>query len=184
MTLTSVYRNIADKAVDAMGDIAEKTGLNKLPEKIVVLPHYLLPEGVIAAVGETYDNTKTLFLNAKETYKLPYNEFKGVLTHEMAHLWEMSGGKLSEILTPQSAYQEVLLNVPLTDTATNEGRINAVATELAENANYGTKTLKTAYQEATNYFNGVMSIAANIPEAARDIYRNITGCGKYNKYCC
>ena len=181
MTSNSTYRGIADKAVDAMSDIAEKTGLNKIPDKIVVLPHYMLPEGVIAAVGKTYNSTKTLFLNAKETYNMKYDDFKGVLTHEMAHLWEMSGGKLSEIITPQSAYQEILLDAPLLETKANEGRINAVATKLAEKAGYGTEVLNSAYKRETTYFNGLMSVVANLSNATKDIYHSITGCGGCNK---
>ncbi|NOR85921.1 hypothetical protein GQ473_07455 [archaeon] len=182
MNLNSVYRNVADKAVDAISDISIKTGLNKFPEKIVVLPQYLLPKGVIAAVGETYDSTKTLFLNAQATYNIPYNEFKGILTHEMTHLWEMCGGKLSEILTPQNAYQEALLDGPLTDTSANEGRVNLVAKKLSEKFDYGTEILTSAYAEATTYFSGLMSVAAKMPDV--DAYHRITDCSNCNKYGC
>ena len=174
--LIDLYRDTASKTVTALNEVSKNTGLTELPEKIVILPHYMLPNGVVAAVGETYNSTKTLFLNAKETYTLNYDDFKGVLTHELAHLWEMSGKKLSKLLTPENAYQEALLDTPVPTTSEVEGRVNAVATKLAEKAGYGTKILDGAYTEATNYFSGLMNAAKSMPDVAENAYRSITGC--------
>ena len=182
--MTTVYTDgnpTSNKVIKYLHKIAEKTHLDKFPEKVKSVPSYLLPKGVVAAVEQTYKNATTLILNNDRFPYLSKNEQMQVLIHEKTHLKEMAGDKLSNLIETKNNAQELLLDKYLHLTESIEARVNYVAKNISENAGYGKDFLDNAYKAETRYFSGLMSVAAKMPEAAKDIYRSITGCGKCNK---
>ncbi|MCK5474617.1 MAG: hypothetical protein KAI53_04370 [Candidatus Aenigmarchaeota archaeon] len=164
-----------DEVTNAFDDASRLAGISVRPKNTIISNY--LPKGVIAAVGKLYDGAETLIVNAKEFYPLPYKEKIAVMTHEALHLYDMAGGKLSNVLKHAgerlNSCQENILDYK-THGVDDEGVVNYIASVL----NKDSKVLQTAYKTLTDYTETVMDTAGNMCDQMTNMYRpkKCSGC--------